>query len=105
MDVFEAAYRVAHDFKPDGAVGLARRLGKNPGTFLNKLNPHQDSHSLTIGEAVQISTATGDRRILEAFASTMGCGVFVLPDGGLACDMALIELLLARDQKIGAFSM
>ncbi len=26
MDVFEAAYRVAHDFRPDGAVGLARRL-------------------------------------------------------------------------------
>ena len=40
MDVFEAAYRVAHDFRPDGAVGLARRLGKNPGTLLNKLNPH-----------------------------------------------------------------
>ena len=63
-DVFDAAYRVAHDFKPDGAVGLARRLGKNPGTFLNKLNPHQETHHLTLGEAVLLPAVPRDTKFL-----------------------------------------
>lgn len=104
MDVFDAAYRVAHDFRPDGAAGLARKLGKNPGTFLNKLNPGQETHKLTLEEAVLVSTATGDRRILEAFAATLGCGVFELPAAGWACDSELISLLLRRDQKTGEFA-
>lgn len=103
MDVFEAAYRVAHDFEPNGAVGLARLMGKNPGTLLNKLNPHQETHLLSLADAVQMSTITGDRRVLEAFADTLGCGVFPLPRGGFACDAELIGLILQRDVKVGEF--
>lgn len=104
MDVFEAAYRVAHDHRPDGAVGLARKLGKNPGTFLNKLNPGQDTSHLTLEEAVLVSTATGDRRILQAFAATLGCGVFELPPSGFAPDSELISLILRRERKQGEFA-
>ena len=104
MDVFDAAYRVAHDFKPDGAVGLARLLGKNPGTFLNKLNPAQETSHITLEEAVLISTVTGDRRILEALAATLGCGVFELPAAGFACDTELLTLVLRREQKAGEFA-
>lgn len=44
MDVLHAAYVVAHEFKPKGAVGLAAKLGVNPGTFLNRVNPEQETH-------------------------------------------------------------
>lgn len=104
MDVFEAAYRVAHDFRPDGAVGLARRLGKHPGTLLNKLNPAQETSHITLEEAVLISTATGDRRVLEAFAATLGCGVYELPKTGFACDTELLTLVLRREQRAGDFA-
>lgn len=103
MDVFDAAYRVAHDFEPNGAVGLARVMGKNPGTFLNKLNPHQETHLLNLSDAVQMTVITNDLRILQAFAETVGCGTFRLPPGGFPCDAELIGLLLTRDEKIGAF--
>jgi len=78
MDVFEAAYRVAHDFRPDGAVGLARRLGK--------------------------SIASGDARIAQAFAWEMG-GVFVkLPTRAGASDLELLTLMLQRDEAGGRFA-
>lgn len=104
MDVFEASYRVAHDFRPDGAVGLARRLGKNPGTLLNKLNPHQETHHLTLGEAVAMSVAAGDPRIAQAFAFELG-GVFVkLPPRAGASDLELLTLMLQRDEAGGRFA-
>lgn len=104
MDVFEAAYRVAHDYQPAGAVGLARALGKNPGTLLNEINPHQETHKLGLGDAVLMSTATGDTRILEAFAATLQHVVVPLPAKGFACDTELIALILKRDQKAGEFA-
>lgn len=104
MDVFEAAYRVAHDFRPDGAVGLARKLGKNPGTFLNKLNPHQETHHLTVGEAVAMSHAAGDTRIVQAMAWEMGGAFVKLPPMEGASDMELLTLLLVREEKEGVFA-
>lgn len=104
MDVFEAAYRVAHDFRPDGAVGLARNLGENPGTLLNKLNPHQETHHLTLGEAVAMSIASGDVRIAQAFAWEVG-GAFVrLPPAAAASDLELLTLMLQRDEAGGRFA-
>lgn len=104
MDVFEAAYRVAHDFRPDGAVGLARRLGKNPGTFLNKLNPNQEMHHLTLGEAVAMSNAAADTRIAQAFAYELGGAFVQLPPSNTASDLELLTLMLARDEKSGTFA-
>lgn len=103
-DVFDAAYRVAHDFKPDGAVGLARRLGKNPGTFLNKLNPHQETHHLTLGEAVAMSVAADDARIAQAFAFELGGAFVKLPPLHGASDMELLTLMLERDERGGVFA-
>lgn len=104
MDVFEAAYRVGHDFRPDGAVGLARLMGRNPGTLLNKLNPNQETSTLGLGDAVLMSTISGDPRILEAFALTMKRGVFELPQPGFPCDTDLISLVLRRERKQGEFA-
>lgn len=103
MDVFEAAYRVAHDYK-GGAVALAGRLGKNPGTLLNKLNPHHETCVLSLSDAVAISVVTGDRRILEAFAAVLDCAVIALPDHETTSDAALLDLLLHKDSELGDFA-
>lgn len=104
MDVFEAAYRVAHDFKPNGAVGLARKLGKNPAVLLNKLNPNQETHHLSLGDAVAISHAADDDRIAQAFAWERG-GFFVRwPQRSGASDMELLTLWMTREQRSGQFA-
>jgi hypothetical protein len=104
VDVFEAAYRVAHDFKPDGAVGLARKLGKNPGTFLNQLNPNTETHNLPLATAVQMSVFTGDPRIVNAFALELGRATVALPDYSAHSSRDLVSLLLQRDRAIGEFA-
>lgn len=98
MDVFDAAYRVAHDYPHRGAVGLAAKLGKNPGTFLNKVNPGQETHQLTLGEAVEMQAISGDHRILHAMAAVLGEACFPLPDLSDLSDQALLELI----NRIGA---
>lgn len=100
MDIFEAAYRTAHDHQPQGAVGLARRLGKNPGTFLNELNPGQEGHKLGLGDATAMQTVSGDHRILHAMAHTLGEVCFALPDMHAVSD----QCLLGHITKIGAES-
>lgn len=103
MDVLEASYRVAHDYK-GGAVALAARMGKNPGTLLNKLNPHCETSALSLSDAVAISVVTGDRRICEAFAAVLDCAVIALPDHEKTSDAALLDLLLERDSAFGEFA-
>lgn len=104
MDVFNAAYRLAHDFRPDGAVGLARKLGINQGTFLNQLNPNTETHGLSLARALQMSVFTGDRRILAAFAAEMGCAVVSLPDLRRKSNRDLLALMLQRDREVGEFA-
>lgn len=108
MDIFDAAYRVAHDFKsgqrPDGAVGLAVKMGVSPGTFLNEVNPGQETHKLGLGRAVQMSLAANDFRILQAFADTCGFLAIPKPDLSDVSDQALLDLWLARDAAAGRFA-
>lgn len=103
MDVFDAAYRVAHDY-PGGAVALARVLGKNPGTFLNEVNPGQETHKLGMGDAVAASIAARDFRILRAFADACGHLAFPKPPLGGVSDEALLDLFLKRDAALAAFA-
>ncbi|MBK6556047.1 MAG: phage regulatory CII family protein [Comamonadaceae bacterium] len=104
MDVHDAAYRVAHDFLPDGAVGLARKLGKVPGTFLNQLNPHQETAKLGLGDAVAMSAAANDLRIAQAFADTLDCLLVRKPDLSRVSDASLLDMVLTRDVYLGAFA-
>lgn len=104
MDVMQAAYRVAHDFQPDGATGLARKLGQTPGTFLNRVNPEQDTHFLPVGLAVAMSMAANDYRVLHAFADTCGHLAFKKPNYSRVSDASLLEMVLQRDTRMGAFS-
>lgn len=104
LDVLSAAYRVAHDFRPDGAMGLARKMGAPAGTFLNEVNPEQETHKLGLGRAVAMSVAAGDFRILHAFADTCGFLAIPKPDLSDVSDHALLDLWLARDEAAGHFA-
>lgn len=104
MDVMQAAYRVAHDFEPGGASGLARQMGLSSGTFLNRVNPEQETHSLPIGMAVAMSLAADDFRILGAFADTCGFMAFRKPNYSKTSDASLLDMVLRRDVQLGAFA-
>lgn len=102
MDVFEAAYRVAHDFR-GGAVALAKQLGKNPGTFLNEINPATETHKLGLADATLMQVVSGDHRILYAMGATLGEVCFPLPDLSNVSDAALIEHLTRIQTESGHF--
>lgn len=108
MDVFQAAYRVAHDFeggatKGGGAVKLAEKMGQNPGTFLNRVNPETETHHLYLSTAVQMQVITHDHRILYAMAGTLGEVCFKIPDLKNVSDNALLELVLKIGKEGGEF--
>lgn len=104
MDVFEAAYRVAHDFPQGGAVGLARKMGRNPGTLLNEVNPNQETHKLGLGDSVAMSVVADDTRIAQAFCWALN-GFFVKkPAHCGASDIELLTLWLQRESRAGQFA-
>lgn len=104
MDVLRAAYLVAHDFKPDGLVGLARKMGIASGTLNNEVNPDQETHKLGLGRSVAMTVAAADFLILHAFADTCGHLAFPKPDLSCVSDAALLDLYLARDEAAGEFA-
>lgn len=104
MDVLKAAYDVAHDFPDRGAVGLAARLDKNAGTFLNELSPGCETAKLGLGTALAMTLATKDYRILYAFADTCGHLAFPKPDFSRVSDAALLDMFLVRDEAAGRFA-
>ncbi len=71
MNISDAAYKMAHEY-PGGATALAARMGISKHVLNNKLNPHQQSHKLSLQEAEALSILTDDDRILRAFAQSMG---------------------------------
>lgn len=91
-DVFQAFYRVVHDY-PAGVESLARRTAMSPGTLYNKATLTDTHHKPTLADAVLVSMATGDHRILHAFAATLGEVCIPLPDFSKVSDSALLELI------------
>lgn len=101
MNVFDAVYRVAHDFADRGAVGLAARIGKNAGTFLNEVSGTCETAKLGLGTAVAMSVAANDARILHAFADALGFVAVRRPAASAeAGDAALLDLFLSLDIAI-----
>lgn len=97
-DVFQAFHRVVHDY-PAGVEKLAARIAMPTGTLYNKANTNESSHHKpTLADAVLVSLATGDHRVLHAFAATLGEVCIPLPDLSKVSDTALLELI----NKIGA---
>lgn len=92
-DIYEAFYRVVHDY-PDGVAALAAKMGLSPKVLYNKADHGTDSFNKpTLADGVVATVITGDKRVLHAFAHTVGDVCYSLPDlSNLSTDALLIEL-------------
>lgn len=71
MSLEDAAYHTAHDY-PGGVPALALRLRTSANTLNHKVNPHNNTHHLSLREARDAMVMSGDFRILYALASDLG---------------------------------
>lgn len=74
MDVVYAACLTAQAH-PGGVARLARDMGIKAGTLQHKLNLNNETHQLTLPEAVRLQVITGNFSILHAMAHQLGCEV------------------------------
>ena len=80
LDVRDAAYHTAHCF-PGGVPALAQRMGMSQNTLAHKVSLNNDTHHLSLREAVTMQEVSQDTRICQAMCAALG-GVFV----DLGCD-------------------
>lgn len=104
--IARAAHDLVHAYRDQrtgrrGAAALAPRLGMNPGTLANKVNPLQE-HELTLTESVQLQIAASDYRILTAYAGVLGHAVYELPTTGDLGDVELLTRYTEYHAKVGA---
>jgi len=96
----EAKYRVVHDF-PGGAPALAPLVNMNSNTLSNKVNDRQDSHHLTVDEAVAIQNATQDFRILYAEAMLLQHVCLPIDDYAGISDIELLNAYASYHAECG----
>lgn len=96
MNVDDAVFAVAHAY-PGGVEALAVRMGKTPAVLRSKVNPHTETHVVTLHEALAMAVLTGDRRAFDAAAQELGCMLLPLPapEDEDAGDTAVLELVAA----------
>ncbi len=80
LDIADAAYHTAHGF-PGGVPALAQRMGMSQNTLAHKVSLHNETHHLTLREAVTMQEVSQDKRIAQAMCAALG-GVFL----DLGCD-------------------
>jgi hypothetical protein len=73
--VEEAAHHMGKSY-PGGMDALATKSGMVPSTLRVKLNPAQNSHRLSLAEAVHISKVAGSSAIAQAFCNELG-GIYL----------------------------
>lgn len=71
LDVADAAYHTAHSF-PGGVPALAQRMAMSQNTLAHKVSLNNETHHLTLREAVAMQELSGDVRILHAMAGALG---------------------------------
>jgi hypothetical protein len=71
LDVADAAYHTAHSF-PGGVPALAQRMAMSQNTLAHKVSINNETHHLTLREAVAMQELSGDVRILHAMAGALG---------------------------------
>lgn len=100
-DVQDAFYRVVHDF---GTEKLAGMMGMSPGVLYNKANCNDTSHHKpTLGDCIVVTHLTGDKRIVQAFAHSVGGVFFKLPDLSNLSTDALLTHILGIETEGGDF--
>lgn len=71
QDVLDAAYNTVHNY-PGGCKALAVRAGIAYTTLKHKVNPNNETHHLSLREAVTIQELTGNHSILHSMADALG---------------------------------
>lgn len=96
-DVQDAFYRVVHD---RDVAKLAGQMGMSPGVLYNKANPNDSSHHKpTLADCIILTNLTGDKRIAQAFAHSVGGVYHDLPDlSNLSTDALLLHILKIGDE-------
>lgn len=74
MNIIDAAHALVHDY-PGGSESLAPRLGMSAAVLRNKVNPNNQTHHLSLNEAVKATDVANDERVLEAWAAERGSAV------------------------------
>ena len=101
MTVADAAYDTFHSFK-EGTEALAQQMGIGKQVLINKLNPNNTTHHLTLDEAVRLMHGTGDVRLIHALAAEFG-GVYVpLPEQGNAQVTSVLGDISKMSVEFGA---
>lgn len=80
---------------------LARKLGMSPNVLGNKLNPDQEFHKLSLGEAVAITELANDDAIIESWANSRGYLLVKMPDQ-VCCDEELSDQVCRTSEEMGA---
>lgn len=101
MNITDAAYHTIHDY-PGGSESLGPRVGISSAVLRNKVNPNNDTHHLTLAEAVRIGDIADDDRILQAWARSRGY-MLIKPPAGRSCDMAVLEQVVNLGIANGQF--
>lgn len=92
VNPYEAFRLVAYTF---GVKELAERLGMTPGVLYNKADASVESLAQpTLRDLIAVTRETGDMRVLESLNRLFGRASVELTHAP-ACDVALLELLMA----------
>jgi len=92
----QAVYDTVHDFVDErsgrkGCVALAETIGMRSSTLANKASRKEEHAHLNLHEARSVMLATGDVRILEALANSLGYACVPLPTIAATADMDLLD--------------
>jgi hypothetical protein len=101
MNIDDAIYHAAHHY-PGGIPALAARMGANPGTLQNKVNPRFTTATPTLRDLEAIVTFTQSPLPAGAIAELCGHIVIpvVLPAG--AGDIEILESITQLATDFGA---
>lgn len=97
LDVMDAAYHTAQSF-PGGVPALAQRLGMSHNTLAHKVSLNNDSHHLTLREAVAMQEVSQDKRITRAMCGALG-GVF--QEQQVALKQTVMETVMDMAKEFG----
>lgn len=109
MNATDAARKTVREY-PGGAAALGPRVGISQAVLNSKVNPNTKTHHLTFDEAREIVAATGDERMLRAWAHEEGFLLVKAPSVEIIeSDMSVLEqvvgLGMANGQYMAAIHM
>jgi hypothetical protein len=101
-----ALYQTVHGYRDRvtrerGAAALAPRVGMQPGTLCNKVNPSMPEHKLGLAESIMVQIAADDYSILHATNAALGHCAYRLPEHSQAGDVEILDLYAKVHEQCG----